>query len=55
MNVWCLSGAGPCEQVCDVCAQAHDKYVRDLEQKRVSEAILILTARGYKIIPPEAV
>jgi hypothetical protein len=52
MYARCLSSVGPCAQVCDLCIQAHENYLTTLEQQRVSQAIQILTSRGYQIIPP---
>ena len=30
----CLSGLGPCAELCDACAESHRKYLKDEQQKR---------------------
>jgi hypothetical protein len=52
MNNLCMSAAGPCDQLCDVCKQAHEKYLHDHEQQVVTQAIRVLESMGYQIIPP---
>ena len=47
----CLSVLDSCEKLCDKCAESHERYNREFEQKTVATALTVLRSRGYAIIP----
>jgi len=48
-NIYCLSGAGPCEKQCDRCLAELEIHNRRKHDQRIADAINLLVAYGYTV------